>query len=74
MAVLLFVEGHPHPLAEVQAKWWPAVVANWKLWVPAQLINFGLVPLHFQVLFANGVAVAWNTYLSWATHREAPSV
>ena len=69
MTVLLFIEGNPAPISEAQTKWWPTVAANWKLWVPAQLVNFGLVPLHFQVLFSNGVAVLWNTYLSWATHR-----
>eukprot|EP00967_Tisochrysis_lutea_P112118 scaffold176832_cov35-Tisochrysis_lutea.AAC.4 len=25
-----------------------------------------------QVLFANGVAVAWNTYISYATHSSQP--
>ena len=69
MAVLLLLEGAPTPLADVRTKWWDAVVANWRLWVPAQVINFGLVPLHFQVLFANGVAVFWNVYLSWAAHK-----
>ena len=27
----------------------PTVIANWKLWVPAQFINFRLVPPHLQV-------------------------
>ena len=69
MGTLLSIEGLPRPLATVQVEWWPALTANWKLWVPAQLINFAVVPVHFQVLFANGVSVAWNVYLSWATHR-----
>ena len=47
-----------------------AVTANWKLWIPAQLVNFAVVPLHWQVLFANGVALVWNTYLSHITHRS----
>lgn len=27
----------------------PTVIANWKLWVPAQFINFRMVPPHLQV-------------------------
>ncbi len=30
----------------------PTVIANWKLWVPAQFINFRLVPPHLQVCSA----------------------
>jgi hypothetical protein len=52
--------------------WWSAVQTNWYLWIPAQLINFGLVPMQFRVLFSNVVALFWNTYLSWATHAGAP--
>ena len=70
---LLYLEGHPQPLAEAQSRWWSTLQANWRLWVPAQLINFAVVPIHFQVLFANGVAVCWNIYLSWATHRTPPA-
>ena len=60
----------PRALASVRDDWWPAVTANWKLWIPAQLVNFAVVPLHWQVLFANGVALVWNTYLSHITHRS----
>ncbi len=35
--------------AQLRKDWAPSVVANWKLWVPAQLINFSLVPVHLQV-------------------------
>ena len=108
MATLLMLEGSAQPIAAAQEQWWPAIVANWKLWVPAQIVNFAIVPPHFQasrerdrtrnaccqaaidrccrascdvrscppgaqVLFANGVAVCWNVYLSWATHRGAPA-
>ena len=76
MSSVLLIEGHPQPRAKVAQDWWPAVVTNWKLWVPAQVINFGLVPLPYQVLFANGVALAWNAYLSHTSHsrlRESDS-
>lgn len=45
----------------------PVLLANWSLWIPLQAVNFRLVPLKFQVLFSNVVAVAWNFYLSYST-------
>jgi Mpv17 / PMP22 family len=47
------------------------VVANWALWVPAQLVNFAVVPLKFQVLYSNVVALAWNVYLSYTTSTSS---
>ncbi|EKX48672.1 hypothetical protein GUITHDRAFT_151652 [Guillardia theta CCMP2712] len=55
----------------VQTHWGPSVINNWKLWIPAQFVNLWVVPPHLQVLFSNGVAVIWNMYLSWVTHRPA---
>jgi protein Mpv17 len=43
------------------------VVANCSLWIPAQCINFALIPAQYQVLFANLVGLGWNTYLSMMT-------
>ena len=47
-----------------------AVLNNWKLWPAAQALNFALVPIPHQVLFANGVSVFWNGYLSWSANQE----
>lgn len=44
--------------------WSDMLVANWQLWVPAQLINFALVPVPLQVLFMNMTSVLWTCYLS----------
>ena len=72
---LMFLEGKP--LAEipsgVKEAWWPAVSGNWVIWIPAQLINFRLVPPHLQVLFANVVGMVWNVYLSWVSHGGGAS-
>jgi hypothetical protein len=48
---------------------WPALKTNWSMWIPAQLVNFALVPIQFRVLVANIVALFFNTYMSYATHN-----
>jgi hypothetical protein len=54
----------------LQQHWPEAVVANWVVWVPANFVNFRFVPLRYRVLFSNAVAVIWNTYLSYASHKQ----
>ena len=48
------------------------LVANWILWIPAQIFNFRMVPVKYQVLYSNVVALFWNIYLS-STATTAPS-
>lgn len=74
LASLLTLEGKSHQVkSKLKNDLKPTVIANWKLWVPAQFVNFRLVPPHLQVAFSNVVAVGWNTYLSWASHHSAAS-
>eukprot|EP00038_Savillea_parva_P009932 m.186767 g.186767 ORF g.186767 m.186767 type:complete len:251 (+) comp16869_c0_seq1:123-875(+) len=47
-----------------------SVGVNWMMWIPAQVINFRFIPASYSVLFANFVAVFWNSYLSWNAHRD----
>jgi hypothetical protein len=37
--------------------------------IPAQLLNFWIIPLRWQMLYVNCVALLWNTYLSYAAHK-----
>ena len=74
MSTLMALDGQAASIVEkLKADWFEAVKGNWALWIPAQFINFRLVPPHLQVLFANVVGVAWNVYLSLVSHREVPS-
>ena len=50
------------------------VKANWCLWPGVQLINIGIVPIKFRVLFVNFFAIFWTTYLSWRNNREANKI
>ena len=67
---LLTVEGPPELIVpKLKQDLVPAVKTNWIIWVPFQFFNFRYVPQNFQVLAANVIALVWNTYLSWASHR-----
>lgn len=72
MAGLWILEGRENiwePLLAVS----PGVIqANWALWIPAQIVNFSMIPLNYQVLFGNVVALFWNVYLSWVNANSAP--
>lgn len=42
------------------------MMVNWGLWIPAQVINFRFVPVKFQVLYSNVIALLFNAYLSYS--------
>jgi len=68
---LLTLEGRPSEiLPKLQQDWFASVLANWKLWIPFQFLNFLVVPQQLQVLVANVIALAWNVYLSFASHSN----
>jgi len=51
-----------------------ALIANWVVWIPAQIVNFRYAPVKFQVLFSNVVALGWNAYLSFTAHEAEANV
>lgn len=57
-------------LTLILQEWFSAVLANWKLWIPFQFLNFRFVPQQFQVLAANFIALIWNVFLSFIAHKE----
>lgn len=46
-----------------------AMVHNYIVWIPAQLINFRFVPPQLRVLWANFIGFFWNIYLSSAANK-----
>jgi protein Mpv17 len=51
--------------------YWPALVGNWTVWPLVQLVNFRFVPLHYQTVVVNSVALGWNSYLSMLNKRSS---
>ncbi|MEW5314400.1 MAG: hypothetical protein WDW38_005906 [Sanguina aurantia] len=60
--------------AKLQADLLTTVQANWLLWVPAQFLNFRFAPPNLQVLVANCVALIWNVYMSYSSHKKVEVV
>lgn len=42
----------------------PALLANWKLWPAAQLVNFTLIPEEQRILYGNIVGICWTCVIS----------
>ena len=53
-----------------EEKIFETLVANWKIWPLAQLINFSLIPTPYRVLWANMVGLAWNVIASFIAHKK----
>ncbi|XP_057545069.1 protein sym-1-like [Amaranthus tricolor] len=71
LSALMTLEGRPSQIVpKLKQEWFASVVANWKLWIPFQFLNFRFVPQQFQVLASNFVAVIWNVILSFKAHTE----
>ncbi|CAH1954105.1 unnamed protein product [Acanthoscelides obtectus] len=45
-------------------------LTNLTIWPAVQLVNFSFIPLRHQLLLVQSVAILWNCYLSWKTHKE----
>lgn len=61
--------GKPKDVIKKLEREFPEImVANFKLWPAVQLLNFYFVPLNYQVVLVQIIAVFWNTYISLKTN------
>jgi len=59
---------------QLEEIWVPTIYSNWAWWIPVQIVNFGAVPAAYQVLFANGAGLIWNSYLSYVSQHKKEDV
>jgi protein Mpv17 len=71
----LLLDGHPEKIGDkIKNDLQTTVLANYSVWVPAQLINFKFIPIPMRVLWANLVGFFWNIYLSKVANTDTTPV
>ena len=53
-------------IAKWRANLWDDMLEYWKVWSPAQLVNFTLLPGHMRIPFIAAVSLFWTVLLSLA--------
>jgi peroxisomal membrane protein 2 len=63
---LAFMEGRGWDgiSSDMQQQYVDALIQNWKLWIPATVVNIAFVKPALRVLYDNLVFFVWTIYLS----------
>ncbi|KAH8235507.1 hypothetical protein KR032_001718, partial [Drosophila birchii] len=55
--------------SRIQGSYFTILGRNYMLWPLAQVINFSYVPLSYQVLYVQVIALFWNSYVSMMLNK-----
>ena len=61
-------------LARARAQFVDLTIRNWKFWIPAQLVQFYLLPIDLQVPFTCVMGLVWNVILSAVAGSARPAI
>lgn len=72
MSAVSLMEGHTVDETKEKLKnyYCEVLLTNYKVWPMVQFVNFFFVPVNFQVLLVQTVAIFWNSYLSFKSHKK----
>lgn len=72
LSAVAFMQGKDSDniISDLEANYLDVLKSNYLLWPWVQIVNFTYVPLQYQVLLVQVVALFWNTYLSWKTNKQ----
>ncbi|KAL7744512.1 hypothetical protein ACLKA6_017036 [Drosophila palustris] len=67
-----FVNGKKHEeiVQSIRDGYVDLMKRSYTLWPLAQVVNFSLLPIQYQVLFVQLIALIWNCYLSMVLNKE----
>lgn len=58
-------------VARLKAEFLPNMAVNYSIWPAIQVVNFYYIHQpKYNILFVNIASIFWNTFLSWAAHRN----
>ena len=58
-------------VARLKTEFVPNMAVNYSIWPAIQIVNFYFIQQpKYNILFVNIASIFWNSFLSWAAHRD----
>jgi len=76
MVSLMILEGksiiydRDYMVAKLRNDYFDLLLMNWFIWIPAQMLNFRIIPPNYTLLFSNCTGFIWNMYLSYKSTKK----